>query len=114
MGWFCQNAGSTATGAGTSCGSGHVQVGYNSNDRAQVKAQIEDMISRGIDGVIHDWYGPGKSSDDIEVRNYITEAEQHPNFAVALMIDKGVLKWFSCYPGCSATQAVLQTAQYAA
>ncbi len=62
MGWFCMNSGSTAVGAGTQCGS-HIQVGYNSSDPAEVHAQVQDMMSRGFDGVIHDWYGPGSSSD---------------------------------------------------
>jgi hypothetical protein len=42
----------------------HMNVGYNSNDAAQVKRQIEDMISRGIDGVIVDWYGPNNQIDE--------------------------------------------------
>lgn len=113
MGWFCMTAGSTATGAGTLCGS-HVQVGYNSNDPAVVHAQVNDMISRGFDGVIHDWYGPGNSSDDIETTNYMNEAQQHPNFTFALMIDKGAIEWYSCYPTCTATQALLNLTQYAA
>jgi len=114
MSWFCMTPGSTSTGAGTLCGS-HVQVGYNSNDPAVVLAQAVDMISRGFDGVIHDWYGPGNSRDDIATRNWIAEAEQHPGFQVALMIDQGALKWYSCMSsGCSATQALLQMTQYAA
>jgi len=32
--------------------SNHINVGYNSNDPAQVRRQISDMISRGIDGVV--------------------------------------------------------------
>ena len=43
--------------------SNHMNVGYKSNDPAQVKRQIEDMISRGIDGVIVDWYGPNNFVD---------------------------------------------------
>src|SRR6476620_8565872 len=35
----------------------HMNVGYNSQDPAQIHRQITDMISRGIDGVIIDWYG---------------------------------------------------------
>src|SRR3989442_11844945 len=35
----------------------HMSVGYNSQDPAQIHRQITDMISRGIDGVIIDWYG---------------------------------------------------------
>jgi len=37
--------------------SNHKNVGYNSKDPAQVKRQSEDMISRGIDGVIVDRMG---------------------------------------------------------
>jgi hypothetical protein len=113
MGWFCMQPGSNATGAGTSCGS-HVQVGYNSNDPAVVHAQVTDMVSRGFDGVIHDWYGPGKPGEDAESKNFLSEAEQHANFTFALMIDQGAIKWYSCYPGCTATQAMLQLTQYAA
>ena len=32
--------------------SNHMNVGYSSTDPAQVKRQVDDMISRGIDGVI--------------------------------------------------------------
>jgi hypothetical protein len=38
--------------------SNHMNVGYSSTDPAQVKRQINDMISRGIDGVVMVWYGP--------------------------------------------------------
>jgi len=37
---------------------GHVDVGYDSADPEEVHKQVEDMISRGIDGAILDWYGP--------------------------------------------------------
>ena len=40
--------------------SDHMNVGYDSTDPDQVHRQITDMISRGIDGVIVDWYGPNK------------------------------------------------------
>jgi len=41
---------------------GHMNVGYSSTDPAQVQRQITDMISRGIDGVVIDWYGRNTSS----------------------------------------------------
>src|SRR6476646_2813482 len=44
-------------------GSSHMNVGYSSRDSAQVHQQISDMVSRGIDGVIVDWYGPNDSID---------------------------------------------------
>lgn len=37
--------------------SGHIETGYNSNDAQTVDAQMNDMIRRGVDGVIIDWYG---------------------------------------------------------
>jgi hypothetical protein len=60
MPWFCMQPGSTATGPGTSCNS-HIQVGYNSNDPATVRAQMNDMSARGFRGPIIDWYGPKKT-----------------------------------------------------
>ncbi len=60
MGWFCMQPGSSATGPGTKCNS-HIQVGYNSNDPATVKAQMDDMQRRGLKGPIIDWYGPNNS-----------------------------------------------------
>ncbi len=57
MPWFCMQPGSSATGPGTSCNS-HIQVGYNSDDPATVKAQMSDMQARGFLGPIIDWYGP--------------------------------------------------------
>src|SRR5204862_2841909 len=41
----------------------HMSVGYNSNDAGQVSRQIADMIRRGIDGVVIDWYGPNTVVD---------------------------------------------------
>src|SRR5579871_889007 len=57
--------------------SGHMNVGYNSNDAAQVQRQITDMISRGIDGVVIDWYGPNNSIDQA-TQLVMHEAEKHP------------------------------------
>src|SRR5207249_3457409 len=61
--WFCMNVGSTATGTGTSC-HGHVQVGYNSNDANTVAGQMDDILSRGINGVFIDWYGTGHALEN--------------------------------------------------
>ena len=36
----------------------HMNVGYNSADAGQVHRQVEDMMSRGIQGAIAAWYGP--------------------------------------------------------
>src|SRR5262245_13511664 len=72
-------------------GSNHINVGYRSDDPAQVHRQVEDMISRGIDGAIIDWFGPNV---DILSAAYILmqkEAEAHPGFQFAIMEDSGGL-----------------------
>src|SRR5579863_1197790 len=91
-------------------GSNHMNVGYNSNDAAQVHRQIGDMISRGIQGVIIDWYGPNNSIDQA-TKLVMAEAESHPGFTFAIMIDQGALEWYSC-PGCSPQQALVSDLQY--
>src|ERR1700756_1279317 len=91
-------------------GSNHMNVGYSSTDPAQVKRQVQDMISRGIDGVIIDWYGPGNSIDQA-TRLLMAEAEAHPGFTFAIMIDQGAIQWDSC-PGCTPQQALIQQLQY--
>ena len=90
--------------------SNHMNVGYSSTDPAQVHRQITDMISRGIDGVIIDWYG-SNTFEDQATQVVMAEAESHPGFTFAIMIDQGAIKWDSC-PGCSPQQALLSQLQY--
>lgn len=89
---------------------GHMNVGYNSNDAGQVHSQITDMISRGIDGVIIDWYGPNNSIDQA-TQLVMNEAEKHPGFTFAIMIDAGAMNQSSCR-GCSPQQQLTQLLQY--
>ncbi len=91
-------------------GSNHMNVGYSSTDSSQVHRQITDMISRGIDGVIIDWYGPNNSIDQA-TKLVMTEAEAHPGFTFAIMIDQGAIQWNSC-PGCSPQAALINQLQY--
>ena len=55
----------------------HVDVGYRSDDRAQAQRQVEDMISRGIDGAIIDWYGTGNADLGRSAEAYREQAESH-------------------------------------
>jgi hypothetical protein len=91
-------------------GSNHMNVGYSSTDEKQIHRQITDMISRGIDGVIVDWYGPNNSIDQA-TKLVMTEAEAHPGFTFAIMVDQGAIKWNSC-SGCSPQQALISQLQY--
>lgn len=91
-------------------GSNHMNVGYSSTDPTQIHKQIMDMISRGIDGVVIDWYGPGTSIDQA-TQLVMTEVEKHPGFTFAIMVDQGAIKWDSC-KGCTPTQALIADLQY--
>ncbi len=91
--------------------SNHMNVGYSSTDTTQIRNQINDMISRGIDGVIIDWYGPNNSEDQASL-SIMAEAEKHPGFTFALMVDQGAIKDYSCC-GCSSQQALIDILQYA-
>jgi hypothetical protein len=90
--------------------SNHMNVGYSSTDPAQVKRQINDMISRGINGVVIDWYGPNNSEDDA-TQLIMAEAELHPGFTFAIMVDQGALAKYSC-PGCTSQQILVDLMQY--
>ncbi len=88
----------------------HMDVGYSSTDPAQVHRQIVDMISRGINGVIIDWYGPG-SYEDSSTQLVKAEAETHPGFVFAIMVDVGAIQYHSC-SGCDPQQALTADLQY--
>lgn len=90
--------------------SDHMNVGYNSTNAQQVQSQIDDMVSRGIDGVIIDWYGPNNSIDQA-AQLVMTAAESHPGFTFAIMIDQGAIEYYSC-AGCSPQQALINDLQY--
>lgn len=78
---------------GTPGGGKHVDVGYNSDDPEQIRRQVEDMLSRGIDGVFVDWYGHEDKSKDRATERMLREAERRGGtFKVALSVDKRALK----------------------
>jgi hypothetical protein len=89
--------------------SNHMNVGYDSNDPAQVQRQITDMISRGIDGVIIDWYGPNNVVDQA-TQLVMHEAEKHAGFTFAIMIDAGAM--LNACSNCSSQDALTQLLQY--
>ena len=65
----------------------HINVGYSSGDPSELHRQVTDMLSRGIDGVIVDWYSA--ASLDQPTQGLKNEVEQHPGFEFALMPDSG-------------------------
>ena len=98
--------------------SNHMNVGYTSNDPAQVQRQMNDMVSRGIDGVIIDWFGQGTldhqfASYSPVVDFFMQDAEQQQSFNFAVMDDAGSLKTCAATAGCDVTQTLIGDLTYA-
>ncbi|HET9364640.1 MAG TPA: PKD domain-containing protein, partial [Candidatus Angelobacter sp.] len=96
----------------------HVDVGYVSGDAFQVQKQVADMISRGLDGAIIDWYGRGEQRKtfrayDMGTQLLMHEAEQHPGFSFALMVDVGANKDCEREHGCDPTENLIEDLNYA-
>jgi PKD repeat protein len=96
----------------------HMNVGYVSSDTLQVQKQVNDMLSRGIDGAIIDWYGRGESSKhfasyDLAVQAFMHQSELHPGFNFAIMHDAGALKTCAVTLGCDVTQTLIDDLNYA-
>jgi len=93
--------------------SNHINVGYASNDAAQVTKQVDDMISRGLQGMIIDWYGPNHTAEDQTTQLMKTEAESRSGFEFAVMEDAGALTACNMTAGCDLTQQVISDLTYA-
>jgi PKD repeat protein len=95
----------------------HMNVGYTSSDIAQVQKQVADMISRGLDGAIVDWYGRGTlnkkfASYDQGTQSFMHESELHAGFSFAIMHDAGALKTCAGTAGCDVTQMLIDDLNY--
>jgi PKD repeat protein len=92
----------------------HINVGYNSADSAQVTMQVTDMLSRGIKGVVIDWYGPTFTVENNTTLLMKSEAESRSEpFEFAVMEDVGALNKCAQTSGCSVTQKLISDLQYA-
>src|SRR5437763_17078225 len=94
--------------------SSHMNVGYRSDDEVQVKKQVEDMISRGIQGAIVDWYGPAATLEDVSTKLVMKQAEAHPGFTFAVVEDAGALAAGAEQSGRDATTPLLAHPNHAA
>lgn len=95
-------------------GSNHMNVGYRSDDTVQVKRQVTDMMSRGIQGAIVDWYGPNYTRENTTTLYMMREAElRGGNFEFAVMEDVGALKKCANTSGCDVTQNLINDLNYA-
>lgn len=87
-------------------------MGYNSNDPVQVERQMIDMASRGIDGVLVDWYGRNHTFIDSAATVVLNESAKR-NLSFGLVVDGGGLRTCSSTPGCSLTQQMIADLQQA-
>ena len=88
----------------------HMSVGYISWDPTQVDNQLNDMLSRGVAGVVIDWYGPADKTEPTTLA-WLAAAANHPGFKVMIMIDKGAV-WLSPCSGCNPQQTVIYLTKY--
>ena len=89
----------------------HRDVGYRSDDREQISRQVADMISRGIQGAIVDWYGPNSGSKNESTILLMKEAERQ-NFEFAVSEDAGALAECEKH-GCNVTDQLIHDLKYA-
>ena len=93
----------------------HMNVGYNSADAGQVHRQVEDMMSRGIQGAIAAWYGPTSTVIDNATMLLKNEAEAHSGqFEFAIMEDVGALGSAAVSNGCDVTDQLISDLSYVA
>jgi hypothetical protein len=93
-------------------GSNHMNVGYRSDDPAEIHRQVEDMISRGLQGVVIDWFGP--NVDILSAASLLMqkEVEAHPGFEFAIMEDSGALFNAAVANGCDVTSQLVSDLNY--
>jgi hypothetical protein len=95
--------------------SDHMNVGYNSDDSAQVHRQVQDMISRSVQGAIAAWYGSSNTSIDSATQLLKSEAEANAGqFEFAIMEDVGALGSAAASNGCDVTNQLISDLTYVA
>jgi hypothetical protein len=91
----------------------HHDVGYRSDDPQQSARQVADMISRGLQGAIVDWYGPDSELKNQSTMLLMKEAERQGTFEFAISEDAGSIK--DCAKrGCDPTEKLIADLNYAA
>lgn len=93
----------------------HMDVGYRSDDPAQIHRQVEDMISRGIQGAIIPWYGQANTVIDTATQLLRNEAETHAGqFEFAIRENQSALSSAAQTNGCDVTDQLIADLTYAA
>lgn len=100
--WFClpgASAGPNANGVTTQQCQGTIVSNYTSDDATTMARQVDDMISRGFNGAVVDWYGQGSREDNAALQlqsNLFSNhcrGPQNCDLLYALEYDGGTLKF---------------------
>lgn len=93
----------------------HMDVGYSSDDPAQIHRQMDDMISRGIQGAIMPWYGQANTVIDTATRLLRNEAESRGGqFEFAIRENIAALTAAAQSNGCEVTDQLITDLNYVA
>jgi hypothetical protein len=90
----------------------HLNVGYRSDDQQQISRQVADMLSRGIQGAIADWYGPDSGLKHDSTLLVMKESERQ-GLEFAISEDAGALADCEKH-GCDVTAQLISDLGYAA
>ncbi len=87
-----------------------ISVGYQSDDPVYINKLFNDLASRGVDGLIIDWYGQTDFTNKAWLAS-IPELQKFSNITFSIMIDAGSFKFNPC-AGCDATANILYNLDY--
>lgn len=90
----------------------HVDIGYKSNDPTEVKAQVDDMLSRGIIGMIIDWYGQGSNEDSTSLVVKPEAESRNGQFQFSIMEDAGSHNLSGCSTQSACTSGLITDLNY--
>src|SRR5438105_871291 len=92
----------------------HTLAGYHSDDPQQIRAQVDDMMSRGIAGAFIAWYGQNDVFKDKVTTRFMQEAERRRGAFQFALSYSGTLDTCAKSPGCDVTENIVSEINYAA
>ncbi len=87
-----------------------INVGYRSDDPVYINKLFNDLTSRGVDGLIIDWYGQADFTNRAWLAS-IPELQKFTKMTFSIMIDSGSFKFNRC-AGCDVNATVLYNLDY--
>ena len=91
----------------------HMNIGMDESQPAVVQRQVADMMSRGVNGAIVDWYGPSNTHHNTTTINMMNAAQASGGkFTFAITEDSGALKSCANTTGCDITQQLISDLTY--